>query len=339
MALPTRLKVDIRDHWTKEDAPFQKASKSLSDLLGYRALCEPEWHMLWTELRPYFSDMSTFVPSVSSTMTAWCKTFTALLDEEKNAEWTEQVLEELPKMNILRIRLEVGGDEKPMTRWTADQKTFIVYLPKCGPSYQPTTSGVFRTDFLDCFRTEPARPTPLALRSPLPDDSWADIEVDTATGNLSTREGQAKTPPEPYPALVKASLHVLPDISTLERPEYLMLKPPYHLIITHSTYQKEIIVQCSHPPTLKVIEGYFKRWTKLDTNTVNDPPAAEIFLRESPFGLSSIHDQLVISMQNSRAHFTLSITFLLSFVEGVLGYVFAFGDGGSWTFRREIGFK
>jgi hypothetical protein len=128
--------------------------------------------------------------------------------------------------------------------------------------------GGFSSDFLSCFEPEAAQPVPLAARPALPDDSWADIEVDSASDKIETRE-EKPFASSAAPTASKTVIDILPDISTLERPEYLMLKPPYHLIISHSTYQKEIIVQCSHPPSLKVIEGYLKRWTKRDNNTVN----------------------------------------------------------------------
>ena len=62
--------------------------------------------MLWAELQPNFPDMSTFIPSICGTVTAWCNALSTLLDDDKNSEWTEQVLEELSKTNALKIRLE-----------------------------------------------------------------------------------------------------------------------------------------------------------------------------------------------------------------------------------------
>ncbi|OCK84637.1 hypothetical protein K432DRAFT_413867 [Lepidopterella palustris CBS 459.81] len=250
---------------------------TLSDLIGYKILCEPEWRMLWTELQPHFSDMSTFIRSVCSTVTAWCNTLVALLDDNTNFEWTKQ-------------------------------------------SVQSTS---------------------LANRPTFTEDSWADIKVDHASGRIEAREekptmsvsGFSSTP------LTRDSLDILPDVSSLERPEYLMLKPPYHLIISHSAHQKEMVVQCSHPPTLKVIERYLKQWTKRDNNTVNRPLAVIITLQKSPFGLRIVFDRLHISMQNARMHYLLGPTMLLSFVEGVLGYKLTFGNGDMWTFRKKTEFR
>lgn len=336
-SLPTRLKIDIRDNWTKEESTLQKAQKVLADLIGYQIHSEPEWHMLWAELQPNFPDMSTFIPSISSIVTAWCNALTTILDDDKNSEWTEQLLEELSNTNTLKIRLEVSGKDRPTTRWTADKNAFTIFLPKASPSSTSTMVGGFSSDFLSCFQPEPAQPVPLATSHTLPDDSWADIEVDSASGKVDTRE--EKLSASSAALMNEAIIDIIPDINTLERPEYLMLKPPYHLSISHSTYQKEMVVQCSHPPSLKVIEGYLKRWTKRDNNTVNRPPAVVITLQESPFGLGLVFDRLHISMQNSRMNYMLSPTMLLSFVEGVLRYKLTFGNGDTWTFRKETEFK
>jgi hypothetical protein len=64
--------------------------------------------MLWTELKPYHPDPSTFVPSVCAVVKAWCDALTTLLDDEKNEGWIEKVLEELGKWRSLKLRIEVS---------------------------------------------------------------------------------------------------------------------------------------------------------------------------------------------------------------------------------------
>jgi hypothetical protein len=61
----------------------------------------------------------------------------------------------------------------------------------------------------------------------------------------------------------------LPNIKTLERPEDLMKRPPYHLIMTHTQYGKFITIQGSHQPSLELIAEYFKKWTKKNHNQSN----------------------------------------------------------------------
>jgi hypothetical protein len=54
----------------------------------------------------------------------------------------------------------------------------------------------------------------------------------------------------------------IPSVDMIERPEELMKKPPYHLILTHNQYGKFITVQSSHQPSLELISDYLKKWTK-----------------------------------------------------------------------------
>ncbi|OCK83714.1 hypothetical protein K432DRAFT_321727 [Lepidopterella palustris CBS 459.81] len=335
MSLPMRLKIDIRDKWVKEDTALQKAQKALSELIGYKIQCEPEWPMLWTELQPYFPDTSTFIPSVCSTLVAWCNALTTLLDDDSNSEWTELALEELSKASVLRIRIEVDGTDRPTTKWTSEKSAFTIFLPKSGTHHQSTMAAGFNGDFLACFQPEPVPRIPLASKFEMPDDSWADIETDSAvaSGRIEPPKETASSTTAPAKVVVDR----LPDASLLERPEYLMLKPPYHLIL--SAYLKEMTVQCSHPPTLKVIEEYLKRWTKRDNGTVNRPQAVVLTLQESPFGLGLVFDRLHISIEHSRMNYRLGPTMLLSLIEGVLGYTLTYGTGDTWTFRKETEFK
>ena len=62
---------------------------------------------------------------------------------------------------------------------------------------------------------------------------------------------------------------MLPNVKMLERPEDLMRKPPYHLILTHNQYGKFITIQGSHQPSLELIAEYFKKWTKKNHNQSN----------------------------------------------------------------------
>jgi hypothetical protein len=80
---------------------------------------------------------------------------------------------------------------------------------------------------------------------------------------------------------------VLPNIKELPRPEELLKSPPYHLIVHHTSYAKEISIQCSHQPSLDLMAEYFKRWVKRNHNQTTKPPAAEITMMESCFGLGT----------------------------------------------------
>ncbi|KAF2467950.1 uncharacterized protein BDR25DRAFT_266421 [Lindgomyces ingoldianus] len=333
MSIPTRLKLDIRDQWTKEDCELQLAFKEITKVVGYRISCSPDWHLLWTELKTLFPDPGTFIPNVRGIVVLWSRTLIDLLQDEQNEEWTEQVLEELSKTQFVKIHLEVGSGELPGTRWTDDSAAFMITLPKSGPKIPSDIVNSIGPALLDCFKT--TNTDNLPAERLFPDDSWSDIGVDSTSGHISTRVEQMRLPATT--SMAHSAVTILPDINTMERPEYLMLKPPYHLTISGNSSHGMIVIQCSHPPTLKVIEAYLKKWTKREFNNVHQPPAALLSLKESHLGLGAIYNTLQIKLQE-RSSYVLTPTFLVSFVQSILGYGMTYEESSYWSFRKDTAF-
>lgn len=75
------------------------------------------------------------------------------------------------------------------------------------------------------------------------------------------------------------------------------------------------------------------------TNWPQQPPAVEVKLQQSSFGLGLMHDRLVLSAESRYAQFEVSPTIVLALVEGILGYERIYSDGGQWTYRRDTAFK
>jgi hypothetical protein len=95
----------------KEDAPVQKATKNLKELIGVDVGIEPEWQLLLAELDSSYSDKSTFVPSIAACVQAWCTALYALLEDGANEEWTDALLD---RMNgLLRVFIEVFHNALP----------------------------------------------------------------------------------------------------------------------------------------------------------------------------------------------------------------------------------
>jgi hypothetical protein len=111
---------------------------------------------------------------------------------------------------------------------------------------------LFKGELLACFapgkskKSIPHHPAPAA-------DDWADVGLDQSTGNAAVIEKPALTP--------AAVVEYLPDPNTLGRPDDLLLKPPYHLIV-HSRGHNELELQCSHSPTLQFLSDYLKKWRR-----------------------------------------------------------------------------
>ncbi|ORY14573.1 hypothetical protein BCR34DRAFT_662610 [Clohesyomyces aquaticus] len=333
MALPTRLKLDIRDQWANEACELQKAFRQIQQIIGTEVECAPDWPLLWTELKSFFSEPSTFIPSVASVITIWCNSFCEFVrDEQKEQKWVEQVENVLSETNKLRISVEIARKEFPSTIWAEEERAFIVFLPKSGPRVPSDIASSIRPDMLGCFKPLDLDAIRHFSAEALPEDSWANIEVDSTTG--SAQEEPARVSRS---AVVRPIITTLPDIYIMERPDFLTLKPPYHLTIS-SAFQNIIRVQCSHPPTLMLLEKYLKKWTKRELNHRKQLPAALLTLKESPFGLGAIYTALEIKLQDSSSYDSTPM-FVVSFVQSMLGYTLTREDNAYWAFKRETAFQ
>lgn len=104
---PARIKINIRDLWTKDDSKLQKSISELKTLIGYDVHCEPEFALLWTALGKHFPDPGTFIPAISSVVISWCKAMVDLAEDERNAAWTDELLEKLTQTHALKLIIEV----------------------------------------------------------------------------------------------------------------------------------------------------------------------------------------------------------------------------------------
>jgi hypothetical protein len=59
---PARIKINIRDLWTKPDSKVQKSIGELKALIGREVLIEPEWQLLWAALQAHFPDPGMINP-------------------------------------------------------------------------------------------------------------------------------------------------------------------------------------------------------------------------------------------------------------------------------------
>jgi hypothetical protein len=63
--------------------------------------------MLWTELEPRFPDKATFVPNVAGVIAAWCEALGARLEDDRFANWTEDLLGKLESVRSVKIHVQV----------------------------------------------------------------------------------------------------------------------------------------------------------------------------------------------------------------------------------------
>jgi len=133
---------------------------------------------------------------------------------------------------------------RPLTSWDSTRKLFTISIP-VSQYTQPAQAG-FAGDFFSLFNSSKV------VRESEDADAWADLGSDSS----------------PVTAGKIEATDAFPDISTVERPEVLSLKPPYWLQIRQEDYST-ITVTASHGPSLGFIEAYLKKWCRGNVNLVN----------------------------------------------------------------------
>ncbi|KAF6815600.1 hypothetical protein CSOJ01_03487 [Colletotrichum sojae] len=328
--LPLKVKVAVRDHWTNEQGPLRKSIKDLEAVLGLDVDVEPEWQLLLSELDAEYPDKGDFAAAVAGTVETWCKAAAELLNDDKNEDWAENLLEKLNSTHHrLRLFVEVSRDDQASTAWSEERGGFVILLPRRQLTQPLELFALFSGEIKDCF-AHPHKLPPYTVSS---GDEWADVGLDVRVNRLSLGDSNGSRRPS-----TAAGPDFLPRADALPRPDDLLNKPPYHLFIyARSAY--EIEIQGSHSGTLKFLSEYFKKWRRVNHQQSSKPPAVEVKLHQSAFGLGAIIDRLVLVAENRCGTFTITPTIVLSLVEGVLGYKPVFSDAHSWTFRRDVEFR
>ncbi|KAI1117719.1 hypothetical protein F5Y14DRAFT_447666 [Nemania sp. NC0429] len=377
--LPIKVRLGIRDSWDSASAPVQAAIRGLQDVTGVRVTVNPEWPLLYAELGAFHPDAATLVPSVAVAVGACCTALGALADDEANADWADTLLERTG--NHIRIIVEVSKSREISLTWSAQQPGIIISLPKASvpPQSQSHLSSFFAGALLTLFDgTQQVRPeedpssiSPPGEATPTPtptQDDWAHISLDTKTGTAAATEiiessraspspplttttrPQARGVPAPAPTPTFPSFDILPAIEAVPRPDDLLQRPPYHLLV-HGASRTRVEVQCSHSPTLRFLAEYLRKWARTNHNDTRRPPCADVTLHQSAFGLGLMYDRLTLGSDGRHAAQAQAVspTLVLALVEGVLGYraVSQQGEGGgggggggsSWAFRRDVEFR
>lgn len=130
--------------------------------------------------------------------------------------------------------------------------------------YVTELEAALRGQLLNCFKKDAGaatQSTVLASRAAAPADDWADVSVDVATGKAAVVEEQRSH--QPYAPPAKAAYDILPDIGSLARPDDLLLKPPYHLVV-YDRGSTEVEVHGSHSPSLQFLSEYLKKWCRIN---------------------------------------------------------------------------
>ncbi|KAK1826370.1 hypothetical protein QBC39DRAFT_22606 [Podospora conica] len=334
-SLPIKLKLALRDHWDPPTSPLRTTLTTLTTLLGHRILLAPEWPLLHASLSPLYPDKTNLVLTLASLVQTLARSLSEVLDSPANETWTETLLERISQSGAggLRITLDVGAAVGVTWSSAPGRTGFVLTVPGREAVVRPEGMGaVMRGGLVACFE-ETETVVPVTERGA---DEWADVEVDTATGRVDVVETKKQPPPTagaPPPAV-----EFLPNVQSLPRPDELFLRAPYYLTVTAGHDGVEI--HGSHSPSLKVVAEYFKKWCRVNHYDSTAPPAVQVTLSQSPFGLNEMFDRLSVSTKDTRynSQFQVTAPMIVAFVEGVLGYELI-SDRGGWNFKRETEFK
>lgn len=155
----------------------------------------------------------------------------------------------------------------PSLTWSAERTGFILALPQ---GHQPSLSELeplFAQQLLSCFDEGAVGAAVLAHR-PAAGDDWADVSMDSTTGKPSVVEPS-------QPKAVLPQFERLPECSALGRPDELLLKPPYHLVV-RDRGTTLVEVHGSHSPSLQLLAEYLKKWCR-----VNQQDSRKVCAREN----------------------------------------------------------
>jgi hypothetical protein len=144
--------------------------------------------------------------------------------------------------------------------------------------------SIFEGDLPGLFESKrkvvPLAQRPAAAAAPVeshapPPETW----VSETQPSKSAQPQPAQSYSQPAAPAGGRRFDYMPDVRTLGRPDELLLKPPYYLVL-YASRRKEVEVECSHSPTLQFLSDYLKKWVKAnhnDPDKVRNHSAIQIF--------------------------------------------------------------
>ncbi|KAM0324334.1 hypothetical protein ACHAQA_008115 [Verticillium albo-atrum] len=254
MSLPLKVQLGIRDHWTADGGSLQVSLKKLGDVLGQKVTVDPEWHLLINELGEFYPDKANLVQIIAGCVEVFTNSATELLEDEATNElWIEALLEKTKNRSQLKLLVETTGQGNALASWSDQRLGFEIHLPKKKIIMPSELYPTFRSALLGCFDEKDAS----GRSQPAAADDWADVKLDAATGKLAVSEKAS-------PAFDASAVEFFPNWESLPRPDELLLRAPYHLILHASSSRIEI--EGSHSPSLKFLSDYLKRWCRVNHN-------------------------------------------------------------------------
>ncbi|KAF9267117.1 hypothetical protein L218DRAFT_1074426 [Marasmius fiardii PR-910] len=329
--LPLKIRVDIRDLFDSPSSTVHEAMANLEKILGHQIPAEPEWPALWSTLQPRFPEKSTFVPTIAHYTIGWYERLLGRLENDAYAVWTEQLLSVLAESRrrlLLKVEPSQHGSTGTYITWNSTLRSFHLGIGNSDPLSESRLAGVldglFNTLFTEGGQQQgQGSSSPLSSSLPTEDD-WADVDI------IEKQKEKPWGPADNGPWKATRRVERLPTVDTLARPNELFRTTSPQLMIIHQ-HRQSLTVQCSHQPSLELLQAYLTKWAKTNTNDSLRRPVFKYDLVESEFSFGII-DTLHIEANMTYTK-TVNPTIILAFVEGVLGYTMVHTTGSSWMYR------
>lgn len=150
-----------------------------------------------------------------------------------------------------------------MTKWNEKMSVFILGIPSAEPIPLGKVLIGLDQDLGNIFVSDAEEITSR-------DDGWADVMEDN--------DLQSSVPVSRDKYLVER----LPSLDALARPDELFPATTPYILILNVQWNQSITVQCSHQPSLELLDSYIQKWNKKGGN---DPRKVCAFFTNASFCL------------------------------------------------------
>ncbi|KAH7147002.1 hypothetical protein B0J13DRAFT_500867 [Dactylonectria estremocensis] len=323
MALPVRVRMAIRDHWDSPDCMLQRNLAWFRSRHNFDVSVSMPWSTMVKVHEGFYSDREEATRALANCVASWTQALRDLLESGME----DGLAEGLKSRGKIDAYPEMGESSKPSTTWSKDRDAFIIHLPN---EIMPPTSelvSIFQNQIPAVFQ-----PTH-HLTSSAPAQAEGSGTVGVSRGFYNDA-AMALSPTDLPPHTAGPTITKIPNVNDLPKPDQLLAKPPYYLIL-YAGVRTKVEVECSHTQTLVFLSEYLKQWCKANHDSPDKHVVVDVNLHPAAFGSGLQYDRLTLAVDDEdRSPFLVTPSVILALVEGVLGYSRVWVDGSIWTFRK-----
>ncbi|KAI9732708.1 MAG: hypothetical protein M1818_007442 [Claussenomyces sp. TS43310] len=327
--LPLKIRKDVRDLWDSPDSKIRKKFKELQELLGTEVTVHANWEQLWSEVQQTSPQKDVFVPRSISTVEVVCGVLLVWLEGRgDDPQWVERFLDEIMRAGRLKMNLVARKGDTPKVRWVKQGSTLQVEVPENNSVGVSAARSAVWSDLSGLFGA-------LEIRSDVSasHEDWADVGADLTSEALPAHYQTSLAAAQSGLSYDRRGTGILPTVDTLSKPDELFrTTTPYYM--TLYIQSGAILIQASHQPSLELLADYFRQWNNQSGQHSPLLPNLTFQLQESVYGMAPCFDSLRIAPVRGLGWDRINPMYILSFIEGILGYTSVRTDPGAWHFKR-----